>query len=120
MSAQPQAGRRWRAASRLAAVGLRVCSGAVSRGAWKRTTRGDAHAHLVAFAGHRAAEVLGELAGTLNEHGKERLVQACVELARADGAVDEAELDIAREVGAALLMSPAHVRGVIADSLERA
>ena len=79
----------------------------------------ELEADLVAFAGHRAAEVLGELAGTLNEHGKERLVQACIELARADGAVDDAEVAVAREVGAALLMSPAHVRGVIAEALER-
>lgn len=80
----------------------------------------ELEADLVAYAGHGVADVLGELAGTLNEHGKERLVQTCIDLARADGAIDEAELAVAREVGAALLMSPAHMRGVIAESTERA
>jgi len=47
-------------------------------------------------------------------------VQTCIDLARADGSIDETELAVAREVGAALLMTPAHVRGVIAEALERA
>lgn len=80
----------------------------------------ELEADLVAYAGHGVADVLGELSGTLNEHGKERLVQTCIDLARADGSIDEAELAVAREVGAALLMTPAHVKGVIAEALERA
>lgn len=76
-------------------------------------------ADLQAFAGHGVAEVLGELSGTLNEQGKERLVQICIDLARADGVIDDAELAVAHQVGAALLMTPAHVRGVVAEALER-
>ena len=79
----------------------------------------ELEADLAAYAGHAVGDVLGDLAGTLNEHGKERLVQTCIDMARADGAIDEAELAVAREVGAALLMTPAHVRGVIAEALER-
>jgi uncharacterized tellurite resistance protein B-like protein len=79
----------------------------------------ELEADLVTFAGHGVADVLGELAGTLKEHGKERLMQTCIALARADGSVEESELEVARQVGAALLMTPAHVRGVIAEALER-
>jgi uncharacterized membrane protein YebE (DUF533 family) len=80
----------------------------------------DFEADLAGHAGIDVHGVLGELAGTLNEHGKERLVHACVVLAQADGSVDEAELEVARSAGNALLMTPAHVRGVISEALERA
>ena len=80
----------------------------------------ELEADLTAYAGHGVDAILGELAGTLNEQGKERMVQACVSLAQADGSVDEGELDIARQAGAALLMTPAHIRGVISETLERA
>ena len=80
----------------------------------------ELEADLVAYAGHDVNAILGELAGTLNEQGKERMLQACVSLAQADGSVDEGELEIARQAGAALLMTPAHIRGVISEALERA
>jgi len=80
----------------------------------------ELEADLEAYRGLDVFGALGELAGSLNEHGKERLVQACVELARADGDIHDAELDIARQAGAALMMTPAHVRGVVSEALERA
>lgn len=77
-------------------------------------------ADLEAFAGHSVDEVLAELAGTLNDHGKEHLLSTCIELAMVDGHIDERELDIARRAGAALSMTPSHTKGIISDALERA
>lgn len=61
---------------------------------------------------------LGNVAGYLNEHGKERLLTACVMIAASDGTVDESEIAELQKAGAALGMSPAHVRGVIAGVRE--
>ena len=76
-------------------------------------------ADLKAFEGQSVDDVLAELSGSLNDHGKERLLSVCVELAMADGNVDERELDVARRAGAALSMTPSHTKGIISDALER-
>lgn len=62
---------------------------------------------------------LGQAGGTLNEQGKESLLAACVEIAAADGSIDDRELAEIKRAGAALGMSPAHVRGVIAQAEEQ-
>lgn len=62
---------------------------------------------------------LGQAAGMLNEQGKESLLAACVEIAAADGSIDDRELAEIKRAGAALGMSPAHVRGVIAQAEEQ-
>lgn len=55
------------------------------------------------------------LSGLLNDRGKESVVRACVELAGADGALDRSELDRIAQLGRDFGMSPAHVRGILAD-----
>ena len=61
---------------------------------------------------------LSRVAGHLTEHGKERLLSACVHLAAADGSIDEAETRELQRAGSALGMSPAHIRGVIESARE--
>ena len=80
---------------------------------------GNFDADLEAFAGQDFEAFLGSLSGLLNDHGKESLVAACVELAAADGHIDDRELEIARRAGAALLMTPSHVRGILSDVFDR-
>ncbi|MDH3730351.1 MAG: TerB family tellurite resistance protein [Acidimicrobiia bacterium] len=61
---------------------------------------------------------LGEVAGMLNEQGKENLLAACLEIAAADGSIDESELNEVRKAGLALGMSANHVKGVILHAQE--
>ncbi len=61
---------------------------------------------------------LEELGSILNEHGKEGIITACVQLAASDGSVDESELAVVRQAGQALTMSAAHVRGIIDNTID--
>jgi uncharacterized tellurite resistance protein B-like protein len=74
---------------------------------------------LVQLAGYDLQGPLAGLTATLNDHGKERLLSAAIELANVDGNIDDRELAIVREAGGALAMTPNHVRGIIQDVLER-
>ena len=62
---------------------------------------------------------LEELGGILNDHGKEAVLNAALRLAAADGAIDGSEIAVIEQIGAALSMTGAHVRGVIATAAER-
>lgn len=58
------------------------------------------------------------VAGMLNDSGKESLVAACIEIAAADGSIDESELAEVKKAGLALGMSAAYVNGVILQARE--
>jgi uncharacterized membrane protein YebE (DUF533 family) len=60
------------------------------------------------------------VAGMLSPHGQEAIVKACLMLAAADGHVEEDELKTIMHAGRSLGMSPAHVRGVLAEVTEEA
>ncbi len=62
---------------------------------------------------------LEELGSILNDHGKEAVISASIRLATADGSIDQSEIAIIEEVGKALSMTDAHIRGVIATASER-
>ena len=62
---------------------------------------------------------LEELGSILNEHGKEAVITAAMRLAASDGSIDESELEVVRDIGAALTMSEAHVRGIIDMTRDR-
>ena len=62
---------------------------------------------------------LEELGGILNQHGKEAVLEAAMRLAASDGSIDPSEIDTIEQIGHALTMTDAHVRGVIATALER-
>lgn len=76
-------------------------------------------ADIAALANADLIDQLEELGSILNEHGKEAILTACIELAASDGSIDESELDVARQAGAAMTMSGSHVRGVIDATRER-
>lgn len=58
---------------------------------------------------------LVQAAAMLNPAGQEAVLRACLTLAAADGHVDESELKVITHAGRSLGMSPAHVRGVLAE-----
>ena len=62
---------------------------------------------------------LEELGGILNQHGKEAVLEAAMRLAASDGSIDPTEIATIEQIGRALTMTDAHVRGVIAIALER-
>ncbi len=61
---------------------------------------------------------LGELAGNLNSEGKELVIRAAFFVALADGEFHDEERALLTDIGAALQMTPAHVRGTIDSMLE--
>ncbi len=68
--------------------------------------------------GSHLVDYLEELGSILNEHGKEAVLEASMRLAASDGSVDDSEIAVVKQVGKALSMSDAHVRGVIATVSE--
>ena len=61
---------------------------------------------------------LEELGGILNEHGKEAVLNAAMRIAASDGSVDASEIAIVEQIGEALTMTKAHVKGVMETALE--
>ena len=63
------------------------------------------------------ADVVGELGHTLNQRGKELVLQAAVQVAASDGDFAEEEQELALAIGKALEMTSASTKGVIAEAL---
>jgi len=61
---------------------------------------------------------LANLAATLNEQGKERFVSACAQVCATGGVIDGAGRAAVERIAAGLLMTPAHARGIIDQTLE--
>jgi len=70
-------------------------------------------ADLAALADRRPEEFLEALHGVLSEAGQDRLVQAAVEIAHAEGRPGAAALAVTRAAGAALGMSATRVDDVV-------
>jgi hypothetical protein len=64
-------------------------------------------------------EHLRQLAGMLNEHGREHFLANCVRVAAADGVVDEKERHVLDQMALSLGLSPAHSRGIIDATVEQ-
>ena len=62
------------------------------------------------------AQHLGPLAAQLNPTGKERLLEAAVRMAAADGGLQPQELGALDEMAAALGVSSAHLKGIVAGN----
>lgn len=58
---------------------------------------------------------VAELGAMLTPQGHEALVRACLHLATADGHVDERELAVVQQAARGIGMSPAHLRGILAE-----
>ena len=65
------------------------------------------------------SQVVGRFAATLNDQGKEMVLNAAVQVAASDGDFASEEQDLAMEIAKALEMSIAHAKGVIAEVLGR-
>jgi hypothetical protein len=65
---------------------------------------------------------LRSLASVLNEHGRETFLSGCVRVAAAGGGgtIDEGQLALLDNIASSLGMTPAHARGVIAQTQEQA
>jgi hypothetical protein len=63
---------------------------------------------------------LATIAPVLNEQGKEHLLAACTRVVATGGVIDGQTRAKIEEIGSGLLMTPAHVRGVIDQVLEAA
>lgn len=64
--------------------------------------------------GEDALELLSTIGQELNDSGKEKVIVSVHRIAAADGHVDESEIEYIHQLGQAMGMSPAHVRGVLA------
>lgn len=73
----------------------------------------DREIDLARSDGRGVIEALKDLSPGLNDPGKELVVKAALYVAAADGNFDEKEKDLVGEIGAALGMTPAHLKGVI-------
>jgi len=58
---------------------------------------------------------LRKVSGQLNEHSKEVVLKSALEVASADGNIDDSEMVLLHKMAAALDMSKAHVKGIIAE-----
>ena len=65
-------------------------------------------------------DYLRSMAGQLNDFGKEAVMRGLLSVALADGNFDKTEREYALRCGLALMMSRAHVRGLIAEAEEHA
>jgi uncharacterized tellurite resistance protein B-like protein len=63
-------------------------------------------------------ESLRDLSASLNDHGKESVMQAAFSIATADFKIAPSEIELLKEIGSALRMTPAHVEGVIQTLFE--
>ncbi len=61
---------------------------------------------------------LAEMAGNLNENGKEMVVKAAFMVAAADGEFQDEEKELIGSIGEALEMSPAHMNGIITSMMQ--
>lgn len=68
---------------------------------------------LTRSSGAPLDERLRYLAGTLSERGKEDVLTAAARMMTSDGTIDGRDRDAVQSIGEQLMMSPAHVRGVI-------
>lgn len=78
-------------------------------------TAADLHADLRQLTASDLETELSRVAGMMSPEGHETVLQACLMLAAADGHIDEEELKTIIRASRSLGMSPAHVRGVLAE-----
>jgi hypothetical protein len=98
-------------------VALEILSGAANRPWSEPELQHDMATLDVAGLPQR----LGQLATVLNEHGRETFLSGCVRVAAAGGgAMNEGQRALLDSIAGSLGMTPAHARGVIAQTQEQA
>ncbi len=78
-------------------------------------TMHDLEADLRSMPGADLTGALSKVAGSLNELGKESLMMALGGVAVGDGGLHTDEVEALRRIGAALGLTAAHVRGILAE-----
>ena len=61
---------------------------------------------------------LNKIGTSLNEHGKEIIIKCALSVARADGNIDDSELELISKMGRSMEMSSAHVKGIFNELFE--
>lgn len=61
---------------------------------------------------------LKKIGPSLNEHGKEVIIKSALSVAAADGHIDQSELDLIAQMGKAMEMSTAHLKGILAEGAD--
>ena len=56
---------------------------------------------------------LTKIAPSLNEHGKELIIECAMAVAAADGNVDDSEIELIQDMAKAMEMSASHLRGIL-------
>lgn len=69
----------------------------------------------IARNGSHALEIAGQAAPQLNDASKEALMKQAYQMARADGPMSKAESRFFEQLGHALVISRAHLRGILLD-----
>lgn len=77
----------------------------------------EAEVAAATVEGHGLRQYLSNVAGNLNDTGKELVVRAAFFVAAADGKITEEESALLTELATALEMSPAHFKGTIDELL---
>jgi tellurite resistance protein len=67
-----------------------------------------------------AGFLAGNVAATLNDHGKEMVVRSAFYVAAADGQFQDQERQLLTDIGRALQLTPAHLQGIIQTLLGEA
>ncbi len=60
---------------------------------------------------------LEKVGPSLNEHGKETIIECAISVAAADGHVDNSEIELINEMGKSMEMSSAHLKGIFSERL---
>jgi hypothetical protein len=92
----------------------------LSRTANRPWSEGELQADLAGLDVNGLMRRLVDLAGVLNEHGKESFLGGCTAVAAADGSISTEERQLLQNIAGSLSMTPAHARGVIAQVTEQA
>jgi hypothetical protein len=84
---------------------------------WKRSTSSelDREIELARKASSGVGNYVARFGDQLNEHGKEMVLKAVLAVVSAGSEIEDEEMQMLGEVAAALKMSPAHFRGILAE-----
>lgn len=79
----------------------------------------DSYIKKVQREGKGISTYLKHIGPGLNEHGKELLIKCALDVAYSDGHFDASERAMILEMGEAMEMSSAHIKGIMAEFVER-
>lgn len=66
-------------------------------------------------SGETAVSLMSDMAGQLNDNGKEIVMRAAYSVAVADGSFEDSELGLLIEIGQAMGLTRAHLTGILQE-----